>query len=100
MLLIYLLLCSSAVVVEVEEIAVVVVDVVVVEEGAVLRRGSLVLCPFRGEEYCCVDDPFGLDLHQHLPPLLLQPRRSMSLREHSRGVDVGQHAGTGSNINR
>jgi hypothetical protein len=43
---------------------------VVMEEGVVLRRGSLVLCPFGGEEYCGVDDPFGLDLHQHLrrPP--------------------------------
>jgi hypothetical protein len=29
---------------------------VVMEEGVVLRRGSLVLCPFGGEEYCCVDD--------------------------------------------
>jgi hypothetical protein len=35
-----------------------------VEEGVVLRRGSLVLCPFGGEEYCCIDDSFGLDLHQ------------------------------------
>jgi hypothetical protein len=34
------------------------------EEGEVHRRGPLVLCPFGGEEYCCVDDPFGLDLHQ------------------------------------
>jgi hypothetical protein len=37
---------------------------VVMEEGVVLRRGSLVLYPFGGEEYCGVDDPFGLDLHQ------------------------------------
>jgi hypothetical protein len=37
---------------------------VVMEEGVVLRRGSLVLCPFGGEGYCGVDDPFGLDLHQ------------------------------------
>jgi hypothetical protein len=37
---------------------------VVMEEGVVLRRGSLVLCLFGGEEYCGVDDPFGLDLHQ------------------------------------
>jgi hypothetical protein len=46
------------------------------EEGVVLRKGSLVLCPLRGEEYCCVDDPFGLDLHQHTaltPPLFSRP---------------------------
>jgi hypothetical protein len=43
--------------VEVEMILV--VDVVVMEEGVVLRRGSLVLCAFGGEEYCGVGDPFG-----------------------------------------
>jgi hypothetical protein len=43
-----------------------------VEEGVVLRRGSLVLCPFRGEEYCCVDDPFGLDLHQQFGAHLVE----------------------------
>jgi hypothetical protein len=42
----------------------VVVELAVVEEGVVLQRSSLVLCPFGGEEYCCVDDPFGLNLHQ------------------------------------
>jgi hypothetical protein len=40
---------------------------VVMEEGVVLQRGSLILCPFGGEEYCGVDDPFGLDLHQQIP---------------------------------
>jgi hypothetical protein len=34
------------------------------EEGEVHWRGPLVLCPFGGEGYRCVDDPFGLDLHQ------------------------------------
>jgi hypothetical protein len=43
-----------------------------VEEGVVLRRGSLVLCPFGGEEYCCVDDPFGLDLHQQFGAHLVE----------------------------
>jgi hypothetical protein len=38
------------------------------EEGVILRRGLLVLCPFGGEEYCGVSDPFGPNLHQH-PPL-------------------------------
>jgi hypothetical protein len=38
---------------------------VVREEGVVPRRGSLVLSPFGGGEYCGVDDPSGLDLHQH-----------------------------------
>jgi hypothetical protein len=36
------------------------------EEGEVHRRGPLVPCPFGGEEYCCVDDPFGLDSHQQM----------------------------------
>jgi hypothetical protein len=36
------------------------------EEGVVLQRGSLVLCPFGGEEYCGVGDPFGPSLLQHL----------------------------------
>jgi hypothetical protein len=49
----HFLLCT----VEVETILV--VEVVVMEEGAVLRRGSLVPCPFGGEEYCGVGDPFG-----------------------------------------
>jgi hypothetical protein len=34
------------------------------EEGEDHRRGPLVLCLFGGEEYCCVEDPFGLDSHQ------------------------------------
>jgi hypothetical protein len=38
-----------------------------VEEGVVLRRGSLVSCPFVGEEYCGVGDPFGPNLHQQRP---------------------------------
>jgi hypothetical protein len=39
------------------------------EEGEVHRRGPLVLCLFGGEEYCCVEDPFGLDSHQQAPDL-------------------------------
>jgi hypothetical protein len=35
---------------------------VLMEEGVVLLRGSLVLYPFGGEEYCCVHEAFGLDL--------------------------------------
>jgi hypothetical protein len=50
----------------------VVVELAVVEEGVVLRRGSLVLCPFGGEEYCCVNDPFGLDLHQQFGTHLVE----------------------------
>jgi hypothetical protein len=40
------------------------------EEGVVVRRGSLVLCPFGREEYCGVGDPFGPSLLQHLPNIL------------------------------
>jgi hypothetical protein len=37
------------------------------EEGEVHRRGPLALCPFGGEEYCCVENPFGLE--QYRKPL-------------------------------
>jgi hypothetical protein len=52
---------------------------VVREEGVVPRRGSLVLSPFGGGEYCGVDDPFGLDLHQQGPP---KSDFSLSLHPH------------------
>jgi hypothetical protein len=42
------------------------------EEGVVLRMGSLFLCPFGGEGYCGVDDPFGLDLHQQFGAHLVE----------------------------
>jgi hypothetical protein len=40
-----------------------------VEEGVVLRRGSLVFCPFGGEEYCgdWCPPPSVPNLHQHPP---------------------------------
>jgi hypothetical protein len=59
-----------------------VVDVVVMEEGVVLRRGSLVLCPFGGEEYCGVGDPFGPNLHQQSTRgggRLLRPRGRLAV---------------------
>jgi hypothetical protein len=34
-----------------------------VEEGVVLRRGSLVLCPFGGEEYCGVGAPLRYQIY-------------------------------------
>jgi hypothetical protein len=43
-----------------------------VEEGVVFWRGSLVPCPFGGEEYCCVDDPFGPELHQQFGAHLVE----------------------------
>jgi hypothetical protein len=48
-------------------VVVAVVELAVAEEGVVLRRGPLVLCPFRGEECYCVDNPFDLDLNQRSP---------------------------------
>jgi hypothetical protein len=32
----------------------------------------VVLCPFGGEEYCCVEDPFGLDVHQQFGAHLVE----------------------------
>jgi hypothetical protein len=65
----YLFTFCFVVVVEVEGLVEVGVEIaVVMEECVVHRRGPLILCPFGGEECCCVDDPFGLDLHQHHPP--------------------------------
>jgi hypothetical protein len=42
------------------------------EEGEVHQRGPLVPCPFEGEEYCCVDDPFGHDSHQQFGAHLVE----------------------------
>jgi hypothetical protein len=77
----HFLLCT----VEVETILV--VEVVVMEEGVVLRRGSLVPCPFGGEEYCGVGDPFGPNLHQQFGAHLVE------------GFTVRSHLWSGANEN-
>jgi hypothetical protein len=57
------------------------------EEGEVHRKGPVVLCPFGGEEYCCVEDPFGLDVHQQFGAHLVEELTTTRQGKHPKRED-------------